>query len=250
MQMLFLGTGAADGVDEILPADFNNKDFRRCSSALLDGKILLDCGPHILNSLAIAGVDPANITDIVLTHLHYDHFNAESVNAIASANTNLRLWCREGAVFETAPKCQICYMSLFCEYNISDYNITGVPANHTAYPQHLSIEKDGKKLFYGIDGAWYLGETVEFMKKQNYNTFIFDATVGDYIGDHRIGEHNSIPMIRLLAASLKTIEATTESTNLILTHRAMCLHKTHEETTILVKQDGFIIAYDGMKFEF
>lgn len=247
--ILFLGTGAADGMSAKFPNNFDNRSLRRCASALIGGKILLDCGPHTQFALSIAGIDPLNITDIILTHLHDDHFSAEDVNSLLAANPNLRLWCCEDAVFTVSPNCEIVKMLPFCEYKIGEFSVTGVPANHTQYPQHLSIEKDGKKLFYGLDGAWFLGDTVEYMKNRKYDMFVFDATVGNYVGDYRMGEHNSIPMIRLMCESMKTLDIICKSTTLVLSHMAMCLHKTHQETCEIVKTDGFTVAFDGMKIE-
>lgn len=246
-EILFLGTGAADGINAVFPNNFSNKDLRRCACTLIDDKILLDCGPHTLSSLSIAGINPKNITDIILTHLHEDHFSLSAANALAALNPDLRLWCREDTFFTTAPNCEIVNMTPFCEYKVGEFSVTGVPANHTQYPQHLSIEKNGKKLFYGLDGAWFLGETVEFMKEKQYDIFVFDATVGDYTGDYRMGEHNSIPMIRLLAKSMQTLNIINEKSHLVLSHMAMCLHKTHNETCNFVKGDGLRVAFDGMK---
>lgn len=245
--ILFLGTGAADGINGSFPENFDNKNLRRCASALVSGSILIDCGPHILNSLKVAGVDKNGITDVMLTHLHSDHFDFNSFNALLEENPNLRLWCREDAVFPKEPNCEIIRMKSFCEYKVGEFSVTGVPANHSEYPQHLSFLKDGEKLFYGLDGAWFLGETVEFMKEKEYDVFVFDATVGDYVGDYRMGEHNSIPMIRLMVESMKTLNIVNKDTKLVLTHLAMCLHKSFAETEGLVEKDGFIVAFDGMK---
>lgn len=246
-ELRFLGTGAADGINGSFPENFDNKNLRRCSSAIIDGKLLLDCGPHTLAALEIAGVDKGNITDIVVTHLHCDHCDIESINQIAKANPALKLWCREDAVFEKMPECRVCKMTPFCKNTLGEYTIVGVPANHSEYPQHLSVEKNGKKLFYGLDGAWFLGASVEFMKNQKYNAFVFDATVGDYVGDYRLGEHNSIPMIRLMVESMKTLGIIDQGSQLVLSHMAMCLHKSYEETCQIVKNDCFVVGFDGMK---
>lgn len=53
-ELLFLGTGAADTMHKTFAAHFDNKDDRRCTASLLNGHILLDCGPHVLQSLTVA----------------------------------------------------------------------------------------------------------------------------------------------------------------------------------------------------
>lgn len=247
LNILFLGTGADDR--RLLPQekDFIQKDKRRCSAAIVNGHILFDCGPHIINALTVAKIEFSAITDIVLTHLHKDHFDVNSVNAIAKENPDLRLWFREDSVFTETPKCKLIPMKLFEEYSVGELLITAVPANHSAYPQHISVKCGEKSLFYGLDGGWFLNESVRYMKNKEYDIFITDATVGDYIGDFRIGEHNSIPMIRMMVPSLKTLNIINKNTKIVLSHLAVCLHKPHEEICRQTESDGFVIAYDGLE---
>ncbi len=247
MELFFLGTGAADRLYEPVETTFDNRDKRRCACALLDGHILLDCGPHALASMRTANIDPAAITDILITHLHSDHFSPETIREIAlAAPRTLNIWVREDAVFGEIKSCAFHRMTCFTEYTVGAYRVTGLPANHQSFPQHLSIEDGEKKLFYGGDGAWLLGDTVRFMQDKKYDTIVLDATVGDYAGDYRMGEHNSIPMLRLMVPSMKTLAIADENTKIILSHLAVCLHRSYKETCALTEKDGFVIAYDGM----
>lgn len=251
MELLFLGTGAADRMSLQQENDFLDKDKRRCAAALLNGCILLDCGPHILNSLSVANIDLSSITDVVITHFHADHFDFSSLKAIASASDRkIGLWYRSDALLPEGCEemCEIHPMESFSEYDINgSIKIAGVPANHEAFPQHLSITDAKSAFFYGMDGAWFLGDTVRFMQNKRYNTVILDATVGDYLGDYRIGEHNSIPMIRALIPSFKTLNIIEDDAEIVLSHIAVCLHKPHEEICKSVDNDGFTVAYDGLK---
>ena len=88
-QLLFLGTGAADW-------NINDKGdfFRRNSAALLNGELMLDCGSHIFDFAESTG-NPAlydTVTDIIITHDHYDHFCRESVIRIADRQ-KIRVGC-------------------------------------------------------------------------------------------------------------------------------------------------------------
>lgn len=245
-ELLFLGTGAADRMALEQDNDFENKDHRRCSCAILDRKIMLDCGAHALNSLSVAKIDLSQITDIVITHLHSDHFNIDAINKVYENNPNLKLWVRDDAIVSKDCKAKVEYMKNFVEYDIGSFSFTGVPANHQAFPQHLCIEKDGKKLFYSLDGAWMLNDTANFLKNKLFDFVVLDATVGDYVGDYRLGEHNSIPMIRLMVPSMKTLNIINDNTEIYLSHIACCLHKPYEETCEITKNDDFKIAYDGL----
>lgn len=248
-EFLFLGTGAADRMNIPPEKDFSDKDKRRCSAALINGHILIDCGPHVLNALSIAQIPLENITDILITHLHPDHFCPDAIMEMAQHNSDLKIWMREDAVCSLPEGCHVQKMQCFQEYIVGELSVTAVPANHAAFAIHFSIVCGDKKLFYGMDGAWFLGEAVDFMKDKRYDMFVFDATVGDYLGDYRMGEHNSIPMIRMMLPSMKTLNICHSQTAIVLNHLAVCLHKSHRETCELVKNDYFTIAFDGLRLE-
>ena len=148
MKLLFLGTGAADGMSLTQDDDFLNKDHRRCSCALLDGHVMIDCGPHALNALTVAGVSLDSITDIIVTHRHIDHFNMENINKIAACG-GVRLWLRTGGTVLEGCDADVVYMDLFTPYKVGDYELISVPANHDAvtFPHHLIISDGDKPLF-------------------------------------------------------------------------------------------------------
>ena len=233
--------------------DLFDKDARRAAALLINGHIMVDCGPHAADALHIVGAAESDITDIVITHLHEDHFVPENIERIAKAKANpLNVWVSFDAELPNIKNTNIVRTRKFESYEIeSGMKITGLSANHDPQtaPQHLLFEKNGKKLFYGCDGAWMMTETFNFLKHSELDAVIFDATVGDYEGDFRMAEHNSIPMIRLMMPSLKTKEIVTDNTRIYLSHIAPRLHKSHDETVMLVEKDGFFVAYDGLEMD-
>ena len=141
-------------------------------------------------------------------------------------------------------------MKKFEPYELSEkIKITGLLANHDpeSAPQHLLFEKNGKKFFYGCDGAWMMTKTFNYLMDSRLDAMVLDATVGDYEGDYRMAEHNSIPMIRMMLPSLKAKDIITDKTKIYLSHIAPRLHKSHDETVRIVKKDGLTVAFDGME---
>ena len=79
MEVLLLGTGSADG----WPNAFcecascrwarDTGTLRLTTSALVDGVLLLDCGPHTAAQAQRAGTDLARVRHVLLTHDHPDH---------------------------------------------------------------------------------------------------------------------------------------------------------------------------------
>ena len=259
MKFCFLGTGAADYTADWYTGLENrfDPDIRRASSAILEKNLLLDCGPHVLECLRIAGYDPADITDILITHFHSDHFNAANLEKIAAdvyarSGRPVRLWVREDAEPNLPENVEIHRLKLTETYQLPDgTRLTGLLANHQqgVWPQHLLIEKEGKKIFYGMDGGWFLTETYNCLRDQKLDLMILDCTVGDYLGDYRLAVHNSIPMIRLMIPSLRTVGIIDDHTRLWISHLARTLHVSHQETEKLCLKDGIHTACDGCMIE-
>ena len=255
MEILFLGTCACDysPLLQTTYKDVFDKNARRSSCALINGRYLIDCGYHCLEELRIAKIDLAQITDIFVTHFHSDHYNVECISQIAKASERtLRVWVRAGANVIAISNVEWKFMEKGIEYSVDEnVKVTGLLANHneSVFPQHILLDVAGKKIFYALDGAWFLHETYYALKNTNLDFLVLDCTCGDYEGDYRIGEHNSIPMIRLMLPSLKKWGAITEKTQVYASHLAPSLHKSHEETVEILQKDGVYVAYDGLSLQ-
>ncbi len=81
-KILFLGTGANDWlIEKRMPGTY----FRRYTAALVNGELLIDCGPHIYDYVEECG-DPHlldNVKTVVITHRHSDHFSPASLMRLA-----------------------------------------------------------------------------------------------------------------------------------------------------------------------
>ncbi|MBE6884742.1 MAG: hypothetical protein E7487_09075 [Ruminococcaceae bacterium] len=251
-KLLFLGTCACDFSPK-LRTEFAEKfddNARRASMMLMNEHFLIDCGPHCLDSMRIAGIDCSAITDIFVTHLHSDHFDPENIETIALAKTDpLRVWVSDEAEVPGIRNIQVIRMEKFVSYDIGcGFSVTGVAANHNrdAFPQHLLFEKQGEKFLYGCDGAWLMNETMEFLLNAKLQLLVLDGTCGDYVGDVRMSDHNSIPMIRLMLPSLKNCGVIDDKTEIYISHLAPSLHKPHAETVEIMKEMNVKVACDGL----
>jgi phosphoribosyl 1,2-cyclic phosphate phosphodiesterase len=254
MKLYFLGTCACDFSPRLKTdlKDCFDKNARRSSALLLDDRFLIDCGVHTLESLGIAKKDISKITDIFITHTHCDHYNEENIRKIAEGrSTPLRVWLREGANICNLGEAKVCFIEHFKEYTEGDISFTAIPANHDpkAAPQHYIFTLGEKKLFYGCDGGWFVNPSFIFLKKQKIDIAVLDCTVGNYDGDFRIGEHNSIPMVKMMLPSLYNVGAIKEDAEIILSHMAPSLHASHEETEKIAATFGARVAYDGLELD-
>ena len=260
MDLLFLGTGAADWA--MVPNDEDKNDMgakiRRPSSMLIDSHILIDPGPSSFEFAKFLGVDLSRITDIFITHTHCDHYNAESLlNFSKSANRKINLWLHKNAVDEvvTDNNMTLNPVNEFCEYSTEYFKVTPLTANHEVdgsdeQPLHYYFEIDGKTLFYGCDGGWLLSRTCSFFSKHKFDCAVLDTTVGDYDGDVRLGSHNSIPMVRMIREYMYKNNMATKDTLFVMSHLARTLHTSIADTQKAMQKENFIVAYDSMRISF
>ena len=223
MKILFLGTGAAD-----FPASKEGVvGFRRTSSALIDGMILIDPGPWIRDAILEYGVDVKKIKYVLNTHRHSDHFNEEA----------LAFLVKNGADFiETKDKDVL---------SLGDYTIEAYKGNHTIDVCHFIIKNQNSCLFYGLDGAWLQYGEIHAIWKNKPDLAVFDATVGFIEKDWRVFEHNNLNMVIEIKKSIdKDIK------KYVISHMAYTLHTDHETLSKEMEKHGIVTAFDGMEIEF
>ena len=258
MKLKFLGTGAAQ--NHVTP---NEKigSGRRGSTLLIDGSVLIDVSFQSFDYSEKLGLDTSAVTDIFITHTHDDHYAPSSLmKYVAVAKNKINLWCHRGAVEhlllseDEAAKINVCPLEV--GQAVKTNGITALPlaANHTVggseQPLHYIMEKDGKKLFYGCDGGWFLGQTWGTIMRYKLDGAILECTVGDRPSDRRIGGHNTMPMVKILADALRT-DVMTQNGVILASHLGNQLHDymPHEEIAKKLAAIGVVASYDGMDIE-
>ncbi len=219
MKITFLGTGAADWSFQ------KHRDvdgYRRNSSLLIDGCLLIDPGADVPNALKTFDKNADEIKYIINTHAHPDHYSEDTVRYLSGA----RFYKMRASEVQTFGR----------------YTVTALRANHCTCEDavHFIISDGNKRLFYGLDGAWLMYDEISAIKSLGVDLAVFDATVGDVPGDYRIFEHNNLNMVTEMKASLdKHIK------RLFISHMARTLHTSQQELEERMKPYGIEVAYDG-----
>ena len=160
MIITFLGVGEAFG-------QFAN------TSILVDGKILLDCGPHTLLQLRKHKQDLKEIELVFLSHFHGDHALGLPALLLASREENraekLKIFGPSGLRKRIEDLLEISYKKSFEDISFElesfevpdlkegtiheDCELEFAQTAHSIECYSVAISKNGKKLTYTSDGA-------------------------------------------------------------------------------------------------
>ncbi len=258
MELLFLGTGAADwSLAKIEEYGWG----RRFSSALVNRDLLIDPGPHIYDFEEKQGTPGMfrGVKNIIVTHSHGDHFNVGTVRRLAAeSEERITLFGDSGVLrkLEREGGADVDAVALTpCEgFDAGGYSVMPCRSNHDLFfageqtLNYIVKEKEtGRSFFYGADSGWIVYDTWLLIKKARPNAVIFEATVGTVRGDDRVFGHTSIPMIEIMIETMRAQHGPADDCKYYTTHMARTLHGTHEETAAALAPLGITPAYDGMK---
>lgn len=253
MKLEFLGTGAADWKERYR----DTEGYRRFSAMLVEDDLLIDSGPHIFDYEKDFGREGCygKVENILLTHSHGDHLRVENLERLC-AERERDFWCEEHAAEKVKHigGLKLHILEPYRREAVGQYFVTALPANHgtTVLEEqalHYIIERDGCRILYACDGAWFLRNTWYHMRQLKFDLMILDGTIGDVCGDYRIFEHNSIRMVELMAETFRGTEILNPGARIFISHLARGLHGTQAETEERLRESGIEVACDGEVLE-
>ncbi len=271
MKILFLGTGAAEGI----PSPFcecptctharktNGRNVRMRTATLINDDLLLDCGPDLVVATQRFGVQLSRLKILLVTHAHDDHFLASNLTwrgpgfcptpiptlhifgpgPVTSALRRSPDWptlAEKGAVSLTTVRPGQ-------RWHSGPYQITALPAtHHVDRTALLYIVSDGThKVFYATDSgplserAWRI-----VAREAPFDAVLMENTMGHapYHGMH----HN---MESFLEAHRRfTVEGwLTQNSQFVAFHFSHQSNPPHDELVREFAPYGVIVAYDGME---
>ena len=254
----FLGTGAADQPWKEIHQDSR---VRGSTSSLINGKILVDCGPTTWQDLEHWNVDLSQVETLIFTHGHSDHCNRENVVRLITAVPKLQIYSSE-ALAASLKASGISAERIHTvvpkqKFTAAGLEVLTLAANHASVlppecpegevPMHYLFRDgaSGRTLFYALDGAWLLRPTFLALLDYHLDTIIWDCTMGG-TGDFRIFEHNSLEMLDLMLQTLGRLKITNADTNVWLDHLAWTLWpQERDEAAALAGSHRYRLAQDG-----
>ena len=261
MKLTFLGTGAADwDIGAFTP----DAPFRRFSGTLVGDDLIIDPGPHIFHFAEHNGTPDmfANVKNIIVTHSHADHFNADTVRRLCIGR-DCTLWgdpvcltrLRKDLGDELASRIRFEVPELRQTHAIGNYEVTVLPANHvTEYPEETArmylVKQDDRTLWWTGDSAWVPTESWNIIRDQAVNTAVLELTCGETAPDDwRIFEHNTLDMLELMLRMFRKYNRFAPDIKYYVTHMARTLHTDHDTLVKTLAPLDVTPAYDGLSIE-
>jgi adenosylcobinamide kinase / adenosylcobinamide-phosphate guanylyltransferase len=231
MRLLLLGTGAADG----WPTPFctcascatlrNRGEVRRQTAALLDDRILLDCGPEAPRSAVQAGRTLDGLTTVLLTHHHSDHLHPQllewrSWSSVARpllvAGPPLALE-RCAPVVEPDDPVELLPLVAGDVLELDGYVVRALAAAHTPGALLYDITStDGSRLLYATDTGPLPQESVDALRDARLDAALLEQTWGD-VTDHGTAHHD-LPTFVESVRRLRGAGAVTDDTDVVAIH--------------------------------
>ncbi len=275
MKIQFLGTAAAEAVPAIMCACDNcrraraagGKNYRTRSQALVNDRLLIDFPCDSLAHFNANGLDFLDISDIIITHAHGDHFypvdlfysrpgfshppadwkgiTVHGSEDIASDLANLEKDTRGLMRYEM--------LTPFTEYDMAGMKVTPLRALHgTANPYIYIIDDGEKKLLYAHDTDIFPEATWDYLKEHKP---VFDFVTMDCTEGNRedIGYHGHMCLGRNIKCRemMKEYGLLADNAVVVLNHFSHNGPDTnYDDMKPVAAEHGFDVSYDGAVFEF
>lgn len=194
MQVLLLGTGAADGI----PNPFcrcatcddhrSRGELRTPTSVLLDDRLLIDPGPEAPRQVTRFGRDLTGLRAILAGHAHDDHLDP--------AVLLHRSWVTDGPLELAGPapvvdaarhwldpgqdEVRFSVLTAGDTVELAGYRVSAVPANHEAFGEALCylVEADGATLLYASDTGLLDERAWELLRGRRADLVLLEETFG------------------------------------------------------------------------
>jgi adenosylcobinamide kinase/adenosylcobinamide-phosphate guanylyltransferase len=231
MDLHLLGTGSADGWPNPFCTCASCSSERAAgrlrgqTSVLVDGQLLLDCGPETPRAAERLGVDLSRLRHVLITHPHPDH--------CSPAFLLFRSWAGDGPLDVVGPPevAEACRMwvapdspvrfrsvSAGDALRLGEYDVRVLDARHgepgTAVLYDVSTPRG--RLLYATDTGPLPEETVEALRGATFDVVLMEETFGDFAQHHT--DHLHLATFADQVRRLREVGALTHGTDLVAVH--------------------------------
>ena len=278
MKITYWGTAAAEGIPCLFcgckvckeAREKGGKYIRTRSQVLIDDTLLIDFNADTYSNAMRSRFDTSRLEHILITHVHGDHYYAKELcnrginyskempveTLTVHGTPDLEQASQNIAYLVGQKRIAFDYLTPYQSYPIAGFIVTPLPAVHgTDNPFVYLLQKEGKTFFLYNDSGVLQEETIAWLKEKNiqFDCISYDCTFGEcdasYGGSYH-PQHLGFPQIQEMRKIFAQNGNLKEGTIEVITHFS------HNIATIgygdmekLAKENGFILAYDGLEIE-
>jgi adenosylcobinamide kinase/adenosylcobinamide-phosphate guanylyltransferase len=193
MHVRLLGTGSAEGWPSAwcscasCRATARAGVLRASTSALVDGRLLLELGPDAPRAAVRAGTDLTGVEAVLVTHAHPDHFHwpAWMWRGWAAGNRPVVLVAPPAVLEVAGPHLDPTVSTVTAEpggrYDVAGYEVRPVPATHAGPEAGPAVlydltGPDGARLLWATDTGVLGEQALELVTGRAYDAVLLDLT--------------------------------------------------------------------------
>lgn len=268
MELLFLGTAAAEGIPSMycncdtckIARIKKGKNIRNRSAVLINKDLCVDFGPDIFYAATKNNVNLSELKNLLVTHSHFDHFypenleirsrrylkgKTEKLNIIANPAVFMKLSML--GYSDEAINVSRMNAEKYEEIGCAPYKILPVPANHAhEFGGALNyIISDGTaSVLYATDTGIYAEKEFEQLREKNLDAVVLDGT---NLFSTTSKNHLNVEGVCKMRDLMKKYGVIKNNALVILTHFSHEGIPMQEILDEQVKEFGLIAAYDGLR---
>ncbi len=270
MEILILGTGAAEGV----PAPFckcstcvharrhGGANVRLRTSAFINGDVLIDCGPDLVAASQKFLTYLGDLTMLLVTHAHSDHWQPANLlyrhpgfcptplepleiygpETLTRSLPDSERW---SSMWE-AGDLHMTTVKAGDRWRHRQYTITALPATHAGDdPALLYIVDDGeRRVFYATDSGPLTEEAWSMLAEEApVDVVLMDETMGT----NMYGEHQSFQSFLTTRRRMIEAHCLAEGAQFVALHFSHQSNPPHDALVSYFDPHDVIVAYDGMR---
>jgi len=229
MDTIVLGTGSADGWPNPFCACASCTSERAAgrvrgqTAVLVDGALLLDCGPETPRAAERAGVDLTGLRHVLVTHPHPDH--------CAPALLLFRSWIGDGPldfvgpadVIEAArmwvpPDSSVSFRTVAPgdRLTLGSYDIAVLAAEHDGDAVLYDVSASGSRLLYATDTGPLPTAVLDAVRGAAFDLVFLEETFGDHTSHGT--DHLDLATFPEQVRRLREVGAVIEHTDVVAVH--------------------------------
>jgi len=273
MKVTVLGSGASEGI----PALFCNCDScnkvreaggknLRTRSQFYVEDLMIDLGDDTYCHTLKEGIALTKLKYLLITHSHIDHYNptilkyrgGDYATAVYEEYLNVYSPIAVKEIYDNLergkPSDDVESKIIFTvpvefePFYADSYTIHALLANHKKNEKCYiyCVEKDGKRVLFGNDSAFYPEETFDYLRDKHLDLAFLDCTYGLQTGGLD-NSHMDFSVNLQVKEKFYANKTADDRTIFVSTHFTHICGSMHEELCQEMDKHGFFASYDGMQ---